>query len=124
MSHTCHAEGCAKPVPPRMFSCARHWRMVPVKLQRALWREYRDGQEDRKDPSRRYLVVQALCRAAIARREGRDHTAPLESLRRMLTMARKARPGLVDPATLTDAQVVGLWMRAVVDSPAAPLRRT
>jgi hypothetical protein len=34
MSHTCHAINCEVSVPPKMFMCLRHWRMVPRPLQR------------------------------------------------------------------------------------------
>lgn len=35
--------------------CSRHWRMVPKKLQREVWRTYRPGQEITKTPSAEYL---------------------------------------------------------------------
>ena len=57
MAHTCHAHGCGRAVPPRMFMCASHWRRVPKKTQRAIWREYKPGQERTKDPSPGYLSV-------------------------------------------------------------------
>lgn len=56
--HTCHAHGCNRVVPPRMFACRAHWAAVRPVLQRAIWREYKNGQEVRKDPSLRYLAVQ------------------------------------------------------------------
>lgn len=66
MSHTCHAHGCEKPVPPRMLFCAPHWRQVRPALRRAVWREYRPGQENDKMPSPRYMAVQRLAVAEIA----------------------------------------------------------
>lgn len=57
MSHTCHAKGCNKEVPPKMFMCMRHWHMLPQDKQRAIWREYQEGQEVRKDPTAKYLEV-------------------------------------------------------------------
>lgn len=57
MAHTCHAKGCDKEVPPKMFMCKRHWYMLPKDKQRAIWREYQEGQEVRKDPTERYLEV-------------------------------------------------------------------
>lgn len=57
-AHVCHAEGCNVPVPPRMLMCSRHWRRVHADTQRAIWREYRPGQERDKSPSVRYLAVQ------------------------------------------------------------------
>lgn len=60
MSHTCHAHGCSKPVPPRMLFCKAHWFALPKDVQQAIWREYRPGQEIDKEPSFRYLAVQRL----------------------------------------------------------------
>jgi hypothetical protein len=71
VSHHCHAIGCHATVPPKLFACGRHWRMVPRDLQAALWMVYRDGQEIDKRPLAAYFVVQTLCRIAIAGAEGR-----------------------------------------------------
>ena len=43
-----------------MFACKAHWFGLPVKIRRAIWREYKPGQERTKDPSLRYLAVQRL----------------------------------------------------------------
>ncbi len=43
-----------------MLFCRRHWFALPKKIQDAIWREYRDGQEIDKQPSVRYLAVQRL----------------------------------------------------------------
>lgn len=86
--HTCHAEGCPAKVPPQLFVCAKHWRMVPPPLQRELWRVYKPGQEAGKAPvTTAYLVVQTRCRIAIAEREGRDLT---ELLRQLATFEQMA----------------------------------
>lgn len=83
MTHTCHAEGCSVPVPPRMFACLRHWRMVPPALQRELWRAYKPGQEAGAAPvTKDYMIVQTQCRIAIAEREGRVEV--LDALQREL----------------------------------------
>lgn len=75
-AHLCHAEGCAKRVPPKMFACLPHWRMVPGWLQRALWKVYQPGQEGGRAPvTLLYMAVQTRCRIAIAEHEGRDVTA-------------------------------------------------
>src|SRR5262249_9742426 len=50
MSHHCHAAGCERSVPPRMFVCSTHWRKLLPALQRAIWREYKPGQERTKNP--------------------------------------------------------------------------
>jgi hypothetical protein len=42
-----------------MFACLAHWRKLPREHQQAIWREYRPGQEIRKDPTPAYLLVQA-----------------------------------------------------------------
>lgn len=66
MSHTCHAEGCKRPVPPRLFVCRMHWGKLSEPLKVAIWREYRPGQERDKQPSLRYLAVQTLARGELA----------------------------------------------------------
>ena len=60
MSHSCHSPGCTREVPPRMFMCRAHWFALPKRLQDAIWREYRRGQEISKSPSNRYMAVQQL----------------------------------------------------------------
>ena len=69
--HTCHAEGCEAVVPPKMLMCLRHWRMVPVGLQRSVWRFYVPGQEIRKDPTVEYLRAAGEAITAVAHIEGR-----------------------------------------------------
>lgn len=68
--HDCHALNCDTAVPPRMHMCARHWRMVPRKLQRALWAAYVPGQERRMDPTADYLNAAANCVRSVAEQEG------------------------------------------------------
>lgn len=55
--HHCHADGCTTRCKPEHLMCARHWRMVPLDLQRAVWRTYRPGQCDDKDPSPEWHVA-------------------------------------------------------------------
>jgi hypothetical protein len=43
--HECHATGCFAQVPPAFLMCHRHWKMVPVPLQRRVWATYQTGQE-------------------------------------------------------------------------------
>ncbi len=57
MAHLCHAEGCQKAVPPKMFMCKPHWFSLPKRLRDAIWATYRPGQEVTKDPSPEYLEV-------------------------------------------------------------------
>jgi len=54
-AHRCHATGCDRAVPTRMFMCKRHWFMLPKGLRDEIWRHYRPGQERTKSPSRAYL---------------------------------------------------------------------
>jgi hypothetical protein len=58
VSHTCHAHGCSRKVPPSMFACKPHWFGLRKATRDAIWREYRPGQENDKQPSLRYLAVQ------------------------------------------------------------------
>ena len=43
MTHTCPAVGCTKRMPSTMLMCGKHWRLVPVPIQRRIWRSYRKG---------------------------------------------------------------------------------
>lgn len=69
MIHTCHADGCTTPVPPRMFMCKPHWWMVPAPIRRAVWAHYRPGQEVRKDPTPEYLEITREAIAVVAAKE-------------------------------------------------------
>ena len=41
-----------------MFMCRAHWFSLRKTTRDAIWREYRPGQENDKNPSLRYLAVQ------------------------------------------------------------------
>jgi hypothetical protein len=69
--HVCHADGCERPVPPKMLMCIQHWRMVPKDLQRRVWDTYVPGQEVRKNPTSEYMEAQRAAVDAVARKEGR-----------------------------------------------------
>jgi hypothetical protein len=44
VSHACPIEGCSNNrVPDGIFMCARHWRLVPRPLQKAVYAAYRSG---------------------------------------------------------------------------------
>lgn len=70
MSHVCHARGCKTPVPPKLLMCRKHWRMVPRKLQAAVWAHYRPGQEVDKRPTTDYLDAADAAIRAVAQKEG------------------------------------------------------
>ena len=67
--HKCHADRCQKQVPPKMFMCLAHWKMVPFALQKAIWATYRPGQEVDKNPSEAYLKNAQEAIAAVSQRE-------------------------------------------------------
>ena len=62
--HFCHAKACNIVVPPKRLMCKRHWFMVPADLRKAVWREYRPGQEVDKEPTAEYL--EAAQKAVVA----------------------------------------------------------
>jgi len=64
--HPCHAERCNVEVPPARLMCGRHWFLVPVRLRRAVWREYVPGQEVTKTPTAAYLEAARAAIAAVA----------------------------------------------------------
>jgi hypothetical protein len=77
MSHKCHAHDCNVQVPPSMFMCRPHWFSLPKPVRDAIWREYRPGQEDDKEPSVRYLAVQ---RFAVGRVAFKPHSEKAASI--------------------------------------------
>lgn len=80
MAHTCHAYNCSKTVPPAMLFCRTHWGKTPRAVQRAVWALYKPGQENRKDPSRGYLLIQAYAVCVVAVKEGLDPKWAVESI--------------------------------------------
>lgn len=72
--HHCHAIGCEIPVPPKMFTCRRHWYMLPKAMRDEIWENYRPGQEIDKSPTGAYLVAACKARMYLAEKEGKtDH---------------------------------------------------
>ena len=69
LTHTCHAANCNKQIPPNMFMCREHWRMVPPLLKSEIWRTYRPGQEIDKTPSPEYLDAAKKAIAAVPAQE-------------------------------------------------------
>lgn len=69
--HHCHARGCKVDVSPKLLMCPRHWRMVPPDMQRAVWRAYVHGQEERKDPSDAWMRAADRAIGHVAMLEGR-----------------------------------------------------
>lgn len=49
-----------------MWGCRTHWYALPRKIRDAVYREYRPGQENDKQPSPRYMAVQRLAVAHTA----------------------------------------------------------
>jgi hypothetical protein len=39
--HHCHANDCPTRTSPAVLMCAKHWRMVPVAMQRKVWSTYK-----------------------------------------------------------------------------------
>jgi hypothetical protein len=69
--HHCHARGCTAQVPPAIFMCGKHWKMVPKPMQSAVWRHYQKGQErGAVRPTREYFA---------ATKAAEDHVWSLEN---------------------------------------------
>jgi hypothetical protein len=77
VTHTCHAHNCKTVVQPRMFVCRTHWAALRQIVKNAVWREYRDGQEVRKDPTPRYLAVQRRAVAELAFKPNDEEAAQI-----------------------------------------------
>jgi hypothetical protein len=70
MAHTCHAVDCETVVKPEYLMCYPRWKCVPLHLQKAVWRHYRDGQCDDKSPSVEWMKAANAAIRHIAEREG------------------------------------------------------
>lgn len=59
-----------------MVMCGKHWRQVPARIQAAVWKYYRKGQEVDKKPSIQYIVAQRAAIWAVALKEERVTEIP------------------------------------------------
>ena len=100
MTHTCHAPGCTRRVPPKMLACRDHWAALPKKIQDAVWREYVPGQELSKRPSLRYKAVQRLALAHLVFKPNNE-AATLQAISYLAAAVRYSKEavavGLGDP---------------------------
>ncbi len=71
LKHHCHAVECEVGVPPRMHMCLKHWRMVPLLVQKLIWHHYREGQEIDKEPTLEYLMTAFVSISCVAIKEGK-----------------------------------------------------
>lgn len=69
MKHTCHAIGCERIVRPEMLMCYWHWGMVPKEIQKRVWKHYRDGQCEDKNPSKEWHEAADEAIRAVAKKE-------------------------------------------------------
>ena len=76
VEHVCHAMGCERRCKPEFLMCGIHWRKVPLKWNRLVYANYRDGQCDDKKPSKAWTVAAWAAIAAVAQHEGRAHLLP------------------------------------------------
>ena len=70
MSHHCHARGCTRPVRPEYLMCGRHWALVPGIIQTNVYKYYRPGQCDDKNPSVAWHKAADAAIGAVALLEG------------------------------------------------------
>lgn len=55
--HGCHWPGCTADVPPAMWGCREHWKLLPRALRTKIWRTYRIGQEETGEVSKEYVAT-------------------------------------------------------------------
>jgi hypothetical protein len=82
VTHTCHIPDCNVGVKPELLMCLVHWKMVPKALQREVWRHYRRGQCDDKQPSAEWIAAAHAGIAAVQskRQQKADRNASLPLL--------------------------------------------
>jgi protein gp37 len=65
----CSAQKCEREVSSKLFMCGSHWRMVPRRLQLAVWQHYRPGQEQDGKVTAKWLEAAQAAIQAVAQRE-------------------------------------------------------
>ena len=55
--HNCNWPGCHVKVDAQYWGCRQHWYRIPERLRKAIWMEYRHGQEIVHAPTAEYLKV-------------------------------------------------------------------
>lgn len=68
-AHHCHAKFCKIKTKPEMLMCFKHWKMVPRQIQLKVWRHYRPGQCEDKQPSPGWHQAADEAIAAVLRQE-------------------------------------------------------
>lgn len=68
--HNCHAIACKTRCKPEFLMCGRHWAKVPEVYKKLVWKHYRHGQCDDKEPSPEWHAAADLAIAAVALKEG------------------------------------------------------
>lgn len=58
-THNCPVTGCDKQMPQHLLMCPAHWRLVPEGLQRAVNRNWRNGN------TKAYLAARAQAITAV-----------------------------------------------------------
>jgi protein gp37 len=67
----CSARACERDVAPKLFMCGTHWRMVPRRLQAAIWKHFRPGQEHDGKVTGKWLEAAQAAIEAVAQREAK-----------------------------------------------------
>ncbi len=71
LQRRCSAHACDTAVAAKLFMCPKHWRMVPLDLQAAIWRAYRPSQEKDGKVSKAYWAAAQAAINAVRNRETR-----------------------------------------------------
>lgn len=99
--HTCHARGCDEPCPPERLMCPAHWKMVPKEVQAAVWKHYRVGQCDDRNPSKAWhraadAAIRAVAELELERARKKEAQAISREERRTGVDRRQLGLGLGD----------------------------
>lgn len=70
--HHCHAKNCQVEIKPELLMCFKHWRQVPKVIQQAVWKHYRPGQCDDKNPSKQWHQAADAAIVYVAWKNGRQ----------------------------------------------------
>jgi len=101
MAHRCNANDCLARIDGRHLMCTKHWRMVPLELQRKVWETYRSRGTPAGNPAGWASYYEA-CADAIERVAGQEGKSPRNSFRNLAPKFRTmAEDRVRDPAGLS-----------------------
>jgi hypothetical protein len=71
MKHVCHAPECHIEIPRSMLMCKKHWVMVPLPIQKRVYKHFRVEQLRNEKPTIDWMWAASDAQTAVAHKLGR-----------------------------------------------------